>query len=630
MPGFGRMVTHIRSAVLVCLFATTAALAIPPGMTEAERERITRASVGDAMEGGAAGGFDALNVTLMSQVTPQQFSTNATCAANATNVCANDVWAYVSPSGREYAILGLRVGTGFVDVTNPWSPVIVGAISDASSIWSDMKTYGHYAYNMNESGGGMQIIDLSQIDPPARTVTLVGTLSNPQTAHTMAVNVDSGHAYLCGSNLNPGKVRLVAVSLADPAVPVIVGQSLESMYVHAAQVVSYTSGPYAGREIAFCYCGSAGLKILDVTNKANMFTMSTIVYPNTSYCHQGELTEDRRYVLIDDELDENNGLAATTTTYVVNVENLSSPQFVTSFTNGQPAIDHNQMIRGDFTYQANYTTGLRIYDISNVNNAHEVGYFDTYPFNNSRSFNGAWGVYSRLPSGVVLISDMQGGLFVLNPADAVGVNCAAPDAPIAEANPIPKNRYITVVPQSSGRTTALRVTLANLPPPFDTWNGTHRWVDRPEVFADGLNPPTTIKRSRLSCDPVYADWGADGEIQISDDAIVPNATYLLKAIGRICEISVEGNYSAGLQVMTTALWGDLTGGDSSFPDGNIDVLDIVVIVNKLKELPGAPSTPRADLYPGIPDQVVNALDITVAVYALKGFPFPFTGPGVCP
>src|SRR3989304_5531384 len=208
MPTRGRTGSPIRSAVFVCLLATTVARAIPPGMTETERERFSTAPVFGSTEGGAAGSFDALNVTLRSQVTPQQFSTNATCFANATNVCANDVWASVSPSGREYAILGLRVGTGFVDVTNPWNPVVVGAISGAGSIWSDMKTYGHYAYNVNESGGGMQIIDLSQIDPPASTVTLVGTLSNPQTAHTMAVNVDSGHAYLCGSNLNPGKLRL--------------------------------------------------------------------------------------------------------------------------------------------------------------------------------------------------------------------------------------------------------------------------------------------------------------------------------------------------------------------------------------------------------------------------------------
>src|SRR3989304_1686625 len=240
MPTRGRTGSPIRSAVFVCLLATTVARAIPPGMTETERERFSTASVVGSTEGGAAGSFDALNVTLMSQVTPQQFSTNATCFANATNVCANDVWASVSPSGREYAILGLRVGTGFVDVTNPWNPVVVGAISDAGSIWSDMKTYGHYAYNVNESGGGMQIIDLSQIDPPTRTVTLIGALtqSNLRTSHTMAVNTDSGYAYLCGSNLGGG--RLVAVSLANPAAPVIAGQGLEPVYVHAAQVVSYT------------------------------------------------------------------------------------------------------------------------------------------------------------------------------------------------------------------------------------------------------------------------------------------------------------------------------------------------------------------------------------------------------
>lgn len=476
----------------------------------------------------------------------------------------------------------------------------------------------------------MQIIDLSKIDPPTRTLTLVGALtqSNLQTSHTMAVNETSGYAYLCGSNLGGG--RLVAVSLANPAAPVIAGQALQGVYVHAAQVVSYTSGPYAGREIAFCYCGSAGLKILDVTSKFNMFTLSTLIYPNTAYCHQGELTEDRRFVLIDDELDENNGLVATTTTYVVNVENLSSPQFVTSFTNGQPAIDHNQMIRGNFTYQANYTTGLRIYDIHNVNSAQEAGYFDTYPFNNSRTFNGAWGVYSRLPSGVTLISDIQGGLFVLNPGDAVGNDCTPPNAPMAEASPIAKNRYLTVVPQSPGRITALRVTFLGLPPPFDVWNGARRWVGRPEAFSDGLIPPTTIKRSRLSCDPFYADWGAEGEIQIGDGAVVPNAAYLIEAIGGLCDISAEGNYSVGLQVMTTAVWGDLVGSGSASPDGAVDALDVVGAVSNFKAVPGAPSTPQVDLYPRMPDVLVNALDITLVVDAFKEFAFPFSGPSNCP
>ena len=310
---------------------------------------------GSHMMQGTSGGFDVLNMVVRSHVTPQSFSTNTTCTANASNVCANDIWGYVSPGGREYAILGLRVGTGVVDVTDPDVPVIVGAISDASSIWSDMKTYQQYMYNSNESGGGIQVISLANVDPPTRQISLVRSItqSGLQTSHTLALNEQSGYLYLCGSNLGGG--RLVALSLADPSFPVISGQAVTGVYVHAAQVVSYTTGPYAGREIAFCYCGSQGLKILDVTNKANMFTMGSLIYPNTSYCHQGWLTADRRHVLINDELDEQNlPNVNTTTTYVVNVENLSSPQFVTTFTNGQPTIDHNLMIR-------NYNTasGLR-------------------------------------------------------------------------------------------------------------------------------------------------------------------------------------------------------------------------------------------------------------------------------
>jgi hypothetical protein len=150
------------------------------------------------------------------------------------------------------------------------------------------------------------------------------------------------------------------------------------------------------------------------------------------------------------------------------------------------------------------------------------------------------------------------------------------------------------------------------------------------VFADGLSPPTTIKRSRLSCDPVYADWGAEGEIQISDDAVVPNATYLVEAIGGLCAISVGGNYSAALQLMTSGLWGDMVGSGSVSPDGIVNALDIVGSVDKFKQLLGAPSLPQADLFPSVPDQVVNALDITLVVDAFKGFAFPFSGPSNCP
>ena len=407
-----------------------AALAIPPKNVLDRLPQPTEEPVaveplsqgGSQMMLGTSGGFDVLNMVVRSHVTPQSFSTNTTCTANSTNVCANDVWGYVSPSGREYAILGLRTGTGVVDVTDPDAPVIVGAISDASSIWSDMKTYQQYMYNSNESGGGIQVINMANVDPPTRQLSLVRSItqSGLQEAHTLALNEESGYLYLCGSNLGGG--RLVALSLADPSFPVISGQALQGVYVHAAQVVSYTSGPYAGREIAFCYCGSQGLKILDVTDKSNMFTMGSLIYPNTSYCHQGWLSADKKTLYVNDEMDET-GSGYTTRTLVFDVTDFATAAYVTSFTTGLNAIDHNLYVRDGFIFEANYRSGLRIFDSNDSALAPvQVGFFDTYPENNATGYDGAWSNFPFFPSGTVIVSDINRGLFILDPSAALTRN----------------------------------------------------------------------------------------------------------------------------------------------------------------------------------------------------------------
>ncbi len=625
--------TGLFVGVMLLGFAVTAqrAVSIPPWLTEEDLERQAMSDDVAVAGGSTAAVFDSQDVALLSQVLPQQFSTNTTCNPSSTNVCANDVWGFVSKLGREYAVLGLRVGTGFVDVTDPYNPFVVGAISDSNSIWSDMKVLWPYAYNVNESGGGMQIINLSEIDPPTRRVTLAGVFnqSGLQTSHTLYLNTQSRFAYLSGSNLGGG--RLVAINLANPASPQIAGQMIQATYVHAAQIVTYNEGPYAGREIAFCYCGGQGLKIVDVTTKSNMFTMATLTYPTLAYCHQGELTADRQHVVIDDELDESQGLVPTTTTYVVNVSNLSAPFLVTSFTNGQISIDHNQYVRGNFTHQANYTTGYRVQDIANVNAAHEVGYFDTYPFNNGRSFNGAWGCYGGLPSGSILISDMQAGLFVLDPSEAVGPTCTPPEAPQARVPFVAKNRYLSVIPGSAGEYTALRLRILDMPPPFESLEGSTFWLDRPASFIDGTNPPTSLMRSRLRCTPAFMDWGSVGAMEIADPAIVPGGSYEIQAIRTLCARSVEANFSTATPVSTSALWGDIIGsGGGLEPDGIVDAFDIVGQIDKFKQVPGAPTVPQADLYPSAPDQVIDALDVTLTVDAFKGLPYPLSGATACP
>lgn len=647
------MERHYMSRVWVglMLIGCGTALAIPP---KSVFDRIPKSSgesmvavpqiPGDSqMMQGTSLGFDVLNMVVRSRITAQSFSTNTTCTVSSSNVCANDVWGYVSPSGREYGILGLRVGTGVVDVTDPDAPVVVGAISDANSIWSDMKTYQQYMYNANESGGGLQVISMADVDPPTRQISLVRSItqSGLQTSHTLALNEESGYLYLCGSNLNGG--RLVALSLADPSFPVISGQWSQAAggsYVHAAQIVSYTTGPYAGREIAFCYCGSQGLKIVDVTNKANMFMMGSLIYPNTSYCHQGWLTADRRHVLINDELDEQNlPNVNTTTTYVVNVENLSSPQFVTTFTNGQPTIDHNLMIRNyntptglqSFAFEANYTSGLRVYDINDLNNAFEVGYVDSYSFNNGMSFNGAWGVYSLLPSGMILLADMQAGLLVIDPAQAVPDDCAPTSAPQAEPLVFPKNRYLAVTPSNAGVQTAMRIKMVDLPPPFESFEGTTMWVDRPDNVVDTNLPLVTLKRCRLSCDPVYHDWGGEGSIMISDHEIVPGGAYEIQQVGTGCDLGIEVNYSTALSIATSGRWGDLIGqGSNDPPDNDTNFIDISGLVDKFRNAPSAPGVGLADLSPSETDGMVNFTDISLGVDAFRGNTYPFSGPIGCP
>ncbi len=348
--------------------------------------------------------YDAYGVKLLSHLPPALFPSGSTRA--------NDCWGYVSPGEKEYAILGLNRGTGFVDITDPASPVIVADIPDAPSTWSDMQTYDHYCYNVNESDGGVQIIDLERIDEGA--VTLIGSAAGGmRTAHDLEINPKSGFLYPCGTDIVRG---FLVFDLANPADPQPVG-SWNEVYVHDLYVDSYDVCPYAGRsgpcEIAFAFVGGSGLKVIDVTNKQNMQTLATLRYPNTAYCHQGWPSVDRKYMFIDDEFDENS-FNLTTTTYVVDIQDVAHPTFVTSFTTGLCSVDHNLMVRGDRLFEADYTTGLQVFDIREIMNVRRIAFFDTRPESNRSVFQGAWGVYSDFPSGRVVLADIERGLFVFS------------------------------------------------------------------------------------------------------------------------------------------------------------------------------------------------------------------------
>jgi choice-of-anchor B domain-containing protein len=368
-------------------------------------------SLGEGDPGETFGGaFPAHNIEFLGQVTLAEMAPGDRNGA--------DCWGYVSPSGREYGIMGLTDGFVFVEVTDPIRPEVLEFFSGPVSNWRDVKVYGHYAYGVSEAGIGLKVFDLSEIDDGVVTLANQVTAGGRLSSHNVAINEESGRLYRLGGGQNNNEGLRVYDLAADPVDPPFVG-SFSQFYVHDAQIVSYTEGPFAGREIAFCCGGFSGgfsntrLRIVDVTDPGNMFQVSSSVYPNRGYAHQGWLSEDRRYFYMNDELDEEFGLVSETTTHVFDVSDIASPTWVTSFSTGLGSIDHNLYVKGDMIYQTNYRSGLRVFDASDPLAPVEVAWIDTFPSSDASSYDGAWSSYPYLPSGNILISDIQQGLIVV-------------------------------------------------------------------------------------------------------------------------------------------------------------------------------------------------------------------------
>ncbi|MEM1448678.1 MAG: choice-of-anchor B family protein [Planctomycetota bacterium] len=369
----------------------------------------------------------------------------------------NDCWGYASPSGREYALIGTTLATVVVEVTDPANATIVGTIPGPTSIWRDIKVYGERAYAVSEGGDGIQVIDLRQVD--AGVVTLENTVTNggSRATHNVAIDVESGFLYRCGGSGNGLRIY----RLTNPSSPQFVGMWSER-YVHDVQVVTYTSGPYAGRQIAYCCSGfgngsiDTGLTILDVTNKSNIQVIGQLSYPTNRYSHQGWLSADRTRFYLGDELDQNAGVDLTVTR-VFDVSDPGNASYVGEFTNGVRAVSHNMYERDGYLFQANYTSGIRVLDIdANRDAPPEVAYFDTAPVSSSTTFNGLWSCYPNLPSGIVLGSDRERGLFVWS-FDPLAVDVA--DADLRELSPDGETVVATIDEMTPGTLDASTVTL---------------------------------------------------------------------------------------------------------------------------------------------------------------------------
>ncbi len=369
-------------------------------------------------ENGFAGIYPCNGYDLMSNVTLSTMGAQE----------ANDSWGWTDPTtGKEYALVATDANTSFIDISIPNNPIYLGNLPTAtvSSPWRDVKVYNNHAFIVSEATNhGMQVFDLTRlrnVTNPPETFTADKRLTGFGSCHNIVINESSGYAYIVGTNRNtsPSLGGPIFVNIQNPTTPFIEGFMIEGGYSHDAQVVTY-NGPdtdYTGKEILIG-SNENEVVIADVTDKSNPSIISTISYSNVRYAHQGWFTEDMRYFILGDEIDEIE-VGNNTRTIIFDFEDLVNPSYHFDFLGQSAAIDHNGYVKDNIYYMANYRAGVRMLDISNISNSSitEIGFFDTYPEDNATAFDGVWNVYPYFESGNIVISDINRGLFVVRKSD---------------------------------------------------------------------------------------------------------------------------------------------------------------------------------------------------------------------
>lgn len=337
----------------------------------------------------------------------------------------NSVWGWLNPKNNvEYAILGSGSGTCIIDLSNPSNPKQAAYVPGKKNkcIWREYKTYKNYLYAISDDGApnSFQIIDLSYL-PDSVHVVHDGT-SIFERSHTLLVD---GDQLYCGSVKQPagGQVYSMAVySLANPAKPVFL-RALNS----DAPKISAVHDMLVRNDTVYASCGNDGLFIYVYDKVANKFNAINSIefYPGQGYNHSSALTPDGHTLVFCDEVPRDLPVK------IANISDIRNISIDTIFRSANGPTPHNPYMKGkNHVVIAYYQDGLQIFDIRNTKFPVKTGFFDTDtidgPANNynptGTAYHGNWGAYVDLPSGLILASDMQNGLFVLNAEKALGIN----------------------------------------------------------------------------------------------------------------------------------------------------------------------------------------------------------------
>jgi len=329
----------------------------------------------------------------------------------------NEVWG-VAVNDSEVGIIGSTMGAHFIDVTDPTNPteieLIEGMAVGTNLVHRDYHDYNGYLFAVADEGGssGLEIIDLSGI--PNSVERIYADNEFIRTSHNIFIDEDNARLYsIAGVRGNGSNYAVLILDISEPTNPQFLAQ-----YSNSQMTVGGTHDLYVKDNIAYINGGDSGLRIVDFTDATAPVVMGSLTeYPQSGYNHAGWLNEEGRYYYM---LDETQG----TDIKALDVCDAEDIQVVKTFDAEAPAttsIPHNAIVHCNRLYVSYYYEGLQIYDIDDPANPERIYEYDTYPGADEDFFAGAWGVYPLLPSGNILVSDLQTGLYVF---EAIEDDCS--------------------------------------------------------------------------------------------------------------------------------------------------------------------------------------------------------------
>ncbi len=328
------------------------------------------------------------------------------------NIHNNDVWGYVDEAGNEYAIIAQQDERKITiyDVSNPQNPQEVHVVEGFSDLGRDVKAYKNYIYAVESFTGGEGLFILNMENAPNTFESNFWkgegwdeSDCELRVVHNIFID-EQGYAYLCGVGCNGStgvfNINMVVLDLnsPNPYEPEVVATFNEG-YVHDAFVRGDTAW--------LAELGTGFVTVWDVSDKNNFVQLGASSTPG-NFPHNVWLSDNNKVAFVTDEIDKG----------CISAYDVSDPSDIQLLDkiNDEIASPHNVYVKDDFVLTSYYAKGITIHDAKFPDQLVEVGHYDTSPLFSASEFSGCWGIYPYLPSGNLLASDMEEGLYILEPS----------------------------------------------------------------------------------------------------------------------------------------------------------------------------------------------------------------------